>query len=147
MRKKRPPSPLRTEVCERANRCCEYCRANSRYSESPFEEEHAIPKARGGETTAANLAWGCRGCNGRKWAFIDGEDPETGKMERLYNPREDQWPEHFAWSDDFTVVMGLTGVGRATINRLELNRSGLRMQRAVLRKEGVHPPDFGPAKD
>jgi hypothetical protein len=48
--------------------------------------------------------------------------------------------DHFAWSDDFTLVIGLTPTGRATVEKLQLNRSGLVNLRRVLRAVGEHPP-------
>ena len=140
MRKKSISLTLRTEVRERAKDLCEYCMANSRYSECPFDCDHAIAEVSGGATSAANLALCCHGCNLYKNRHADGKDPETGQMEPLFNPRTDVWLEHFAWSDDYTVIIGITPSGRATVNRLKMNRPGLQRQRAVLRKEGVHPP-------
>jgi hypothetical protein len=29
----------------------------------------------------------------------------------LYHPRGDTWESHFAWSNDFTLVIGLTPTG------------------------------------
>lgn len=140
MRKKRIPPRLRTEVCERAKHYCEYCRANSWYSESPYHCDHCTAEADGGETVAENLAWACAGCNLNKKKFSDGIDPETGRAERLFNPRLEAWKEHFAWSDDYTEIIGITAIGRATVGRMELNRDELRRQRAVYRDGGLHPP-------
>lgn len=142
MSKTRISPKLRKEVSERAKHCCEYCRANARYSESPFDSDHTVAEVSGGATTAENLAWSCHGCNLHKNKFPDGKDPQTGKMERLYNPRKDVWAENFAWSEDCTEIIGATPIGRATIDRLKMNREGLKNQRAVLRREGVHPPPF-----
>lgn len=36
----------------------------------------------------------------------------------LYHPRLQQWGEYFAWNDDFTLVIGLTPTGRATVEAL-----------------------------
>jgi hypothetical protein len=140
MRKKSIPLKLRTEVRERANHLCEYCMANAQYSECPFDCDHTVAEISGGATTAANLALSCHGCNLYKNKHGDGKDPDTGKMERLFNPRSDVWIEHFSWSNDCTVIVGKTPTGRATIDRLKMNRPGLQRQRAVLKANGVHPP-------
>ncbi|WNZ24154.1 mitochondrial large ribosomal subunit protein uL30m [Leptolyngbya sp. NK1-12] len=34
------------------------------------------------------------------------------------------WSEHFAWSEDTTLIIGLTPIGRATVQTLRLNRAG-----------------------
>jgi len=58
----------------------------------------------------------------------------------LFHPREQSWDEHFAWNEDFTLILGLTPTGRATIEALHLNRSGLVNLRRVLYAIGEHPP-------
>jgi hypothetical protein len=58
----------------------------------------------------------------------------------LFNPRGDKWATHFAWTDDATQILGLTAIGRATVEALELNREALINLRRVLVKAGEHPP-------
>lgn len=135
------PKKRSKENKERAKGICEYCRSNSSYSESPFENDHIIPSVIAGSDEAENLAFSCRGCNGRKLGFTNGIDPLSGRNIRLFDPRNDDWYAHFSWSADFTLIIGLTGVGRATVNRLALNREGLINQRKVLAAYGVHPPE------
>jgi hypothetical protein len=48
--------------------------------------------------------------------------------------------EHFAWSHDFVLIHGLTSIGRATVERLQLKRPGVVNLRRVLRSTGEHPP-------
>lgn len=43
----------------------------------------------------------------------------------LFGPRQQKWSRHFAWSDDFTRVVGRTRTGRATVEALQLNRPEL----------------------
>lgn len=57
----------------------------------------------------------------------------------LFNPRRDNWQEHFAWTED-VFLTGLTEIGRATIAALDLNRP---LIVAIRREEmtlGRHPP-------
>jgi hypothetical protein len=49
------------------------------------------------------------------------------------------WPEHFAWSDDYTEIIPLTPTGRVTVRDLQLNRLGVRNLRRVLHAMGEHP--------
>jgi len=87
-----------------------------------------------------NLAWACQGCNGCKHVSTVAVDPGTGKEVSLYNPRQERWNEHFAWTDDCAYIVGLTPVGRATVEKLKLNREGLVVLRRVLFTAGLHPP-------
>jgi len=58
----------------------------------------------------------------------------------LYHPRRDRWDTHFAWSDDFTLIVGLTPTGRATEATLFLNRDGVVNLRRLIYTIGEHPP-------
>jgi len=44
------------------------------------------------------------------------------------------------WSDDFTLIVGLTGTGRATVEALQMNRPGVVNLRRLLHAAGLHPP-------
>ncbi len=46
-------------------------------------------------------------------------------MPTLFNPRQDEWDEHFAWEGP--VLRGKTAIGRATIEVLRI-KSPLRVQ-------------------
>ena len=127
-------------VAERASGCCEYCLSQAQFSPDPFSIEHILPHARGGSDDLANLALACQGCNSRKYTEIDAIDPVSGERVPLFHPRQDRWSDHFAWSDDFTLVIGLTPTGRATIEKLQLNREGVVNLRRVLNSIGAHPP-------
>ena len=48
-------------------------------------------------------------------------DPLDGTTVELFNPRAQVWSDHFAWSSDGAQIIGLTPVGRATIEALRLN--------------------------
>jgi hypothetical protein len=127
-------------VQERADGRCEYCLSPAAFVPDPFAVEHIIPRVLGGSHRPSNLAFSCQGCNSYKGADTEGIDPATGQRVPLYHPREDPWREHFAWNEDCTRLLGLTPVGRATIARLELNRTGVVNLRRVLRGVGEHPP-------
>jgi hypothetical protein len=60
-------------------------------------------------------------------------------MAPLFHPRQHRWEEHFAWSDDGTLLVGRTPTGRVTIARLELNRARLVALRRLLSAVGEHP--------
>nr|WP_309694859.1 hypothetical protein [Armatimonas sp.] len=68
-------------------------------------------------------------------------DPETGDPAPLFHPRKDRWAEHFAWdATDPLLLRGTSPTGRATIERLHLNRPELLMLRRLLSLAERHPP-------
>ena len=140
MTKRYIPAELRRLVVERARNCCEYCRYPGRYAPQTPPVDHIIPREAGGLTSAENLAQSCQGCNGHKAAKTAALDPVTGVLVSLYHPRQQRWDEHFAWSEDSLRIIGLTPIGRATVEALQLNREGLINMRRVLYAVGEHPP-------
>ncbi len=131
---------LRQAVFRRAFGCCEYCVSQVQFSPDPFSVEHTTPKAKGGSDDRDNLALSCQGCNGHKHTATEAIDPINGAIVPLYNPRIHQWDEHFLWDEDFTIVVGRTAIGRATVERLCLNREGVVNLRRMVRRFDRHPP-------
>lgn len=130
----------RQVIQERASGRCEYCQSPVGFSTGPFTVEHIYPRSRGGPTTFDNLAFACAGCNGHKATKTHALDPGTGEVVPLFHPRRQRWVDHFRWSEDTTRVIGITPTGRATVEALHLNRSGLVNLRRVMRLAGEHPP-------
>jgi hypothetical protein len=103
----------------------------------------------GGRDDEINLALACTRCNGRRYNFIDGIDPETQSIVRLFNPRQDDWKDHFIWSQDGQRIIALSSIGRATLMRLDMNDdrhddgSICRARRLWIRG-GWHPPSQDP---
>jgi len=116
----------------RAEGRCEYCHTPQKYCPDPFSVEHIRPKSLGGGTDETNLALSCQGCNGHKHVAFEAADPITGGTVPLFNPRKDQWDIHFGWIENDSVLVGKTSVGRATIERLKLNREYVVNLRRVL---------------
>ena len=144
MHERRVPAHLKRSVVERARGCCEYCRSQARFAIQSFSIEHILPKSQGGKTLLDNLALACQGCNNYKYNKTEVLDPLSGESVPLYHPRKHRWRDHFSWNDDFTLVVGLTTIGRATVETLQLNREGLVNLRRVLYLMGEHPPvDIG----
>jgi hypothetical protein len=133
---------IRDLVFERADFKCEYCFSLDQYSSSTFAIEHIIPISKKGTNEVTNLALSCHGCNKHKYNKMFGFDIETGLLAPLYNPRNDDWKSHFVWNKDYTLIIGLTSIGRATIDTLLLNRFRLINQRQVFIDAGLHPPKF-----
>ncbi len=114
-------NPRYPEVALRAGHRCEYCRAPEAVFNFPFEVEHIIPVSRGGADAEANWALACRSCNLRKAAHVNGIDPESQTIVRLFHPREDRWKEHFRADAESGEINGLTAIGRATVIQLNMN--------------------------
>ena len=87
-----------------------------------------------------NLALACSGCNGCKASRLTATDPLSKHNVALFHPRQQNWNDHFIWSSDYTEVVGLTPTGRATIDALRLNRSGVVNLRRVMLLANLHPP-------
>jgi hypothetical protein len=110
---------LQEDVWRRAQGRCEYCQFPSRYTRVPFQIDHIIAEKHRGQTTLDNLALACFFCNSYKGPNVGGLDPKTGELTRLFDPRRDNWHEHFWWSG--AMLEALTAVGRTTIDVLRIN--------------------------
>ena len=131
------PATLRRLVRERAALRCEYCLLAEDDAYLPHEPDHVIAVKHGGVTDASNLALACFDCNRFKGSDIASIDPDDGRLTPLFNPRREDWAEHFR------AVMGrvvsITPVGRVTVALLQINLS-LRVEvRDELTKLGRWP--------
>lgn len=141
MSKKITPSEKRF-IINRAKSCCEYCLSQLRLTNQSFSIEHIKPKSKGGLSTLDNLALSCQSCNNHKYNKTSGLDPVSGEIVSLFNPRQQKWLDHFIWNEDCTLIIGLTSIGRATVNVLQLNKPGLVNLRRILYEAGEHPPEI-----
>src|SRR5438477_2115289 len=114
-------NPHYSLVAERAGHHCEYCQAPEAIFNFAFEVEHIVPPGLGGSGDESNQALSCRCCNLFKSEYLEGVDPRSGNTAPLFHPREQKWDEHFA-VDPAGILIGLTPTGRATIDRLQMNR-------------------------
>ncbi len=131
---------IRRKVIQYSGGRCEYCRCMEKYAIHTFNIDHINPLSKGGLDVLLNLAYSCGGCNRFKTIKTTATDPETQQKVRLFNPRTDDWNEHFKWSDDTLQMIGLTTIGRATIDCLKLNREGVVNIRRLTVMSGEHPP-------
>lgn len=131
----RIPSALRLEVIERAQGQCEYCRLPEEVTWAPHEIDHVIAEKHRGQTTIDNLAFACVPCNSYKGSDLASIDPQTGKVTQLFNPRLQDWDEHFQLAEDGTIVPR-SAEGRVTILLLRFNEPLRQQQRANLLAAG-----------
>ncbi len=133
-------SATRNAVAARAGACGEYCRSQERFAVQSFSIEHVRPRSAGGSDDVSNLAYSCQGCNNHKLTCTTATDPVTGLEVPLFDPRRHVWADQFAWSDDFSEMVGVSPTGRATVVLVHLNREGVVNLRRVLFAVGEHPP-------
>jgi 5-methylcytosine-specific restriction endonuclease McrA len=112
---------LRTIVWNRAGGRCEYCLVRQDNEALTLCVDHIIAKKHLGsdDLLIDNLALACFHCNSCKGTDIAGVEHLEGEPVRLFNPRRDEWSAHFAW--DGAVLLGLTPIGRVTIQVLCMN--------------------------
>lgn len=135
------PEAVRRRVREAADDACGYCRSPQRLVMGRLEIEHIIPRARGGGDDETNLWLSCALCNRYKGAQVEADDLVTGAAVPLYNPRTDDWHEHFRWSADGVKIVGLTPAGHATVIALNLNNELAVEVRRNWVLAGWHPPE------
>jgi 5-methylcytosine-specific restriction endonuclease McrA len=141
---------IKQSVRERARYLCEYCHSLELLSANRFAIDHIVPRSLGGLDDIENLALACRRCNERRYNFVAGIDPQTQEIVPIFNPRQQQWAEHFIWTVDGTVIQGSTPIGRATCIRFDLNdmrypeNDSIRKTRELWTRTGLHPPSNDP---
>ena len=121
----------------RAAGFCEYCRLPESVSLLPFPIDHVIARQHGGRTVVENLAVACPDCHLHKGPNIAGLDPVTGELTPLFNPRRDRWEVHFEWRN--ASLVGLTPIGRATVQVLASNDAARVALRELLVLDGTFP--------
>ena len=134
---------MRRVIFERAMGCCGYCLSQERFATQAFSKEYIVPRSKGGPEDTDNLALACQGCNNHKYTRTEAMDPLTGQMAPLYHPRRQNWVDHFVWREDGSLILGLKPTGRATVEAIRPNRSGVIAMRQILFLVGLHPPDLG----
>jgi hypothetical protein len=121
---------LRQLVRDRSGGICEYCQFPEEHSFNPFQVDHVIAEKHGGPSIESNLAWSCFYCNTYKGPNVAGWIAETDEIVRLYHPRKDTWPDHFAWSG--ATLIRRTAIGVATIDVLRINHPDALAVRQIL---------------
>jgi D-arabinose 1-dehydrogenase-like Zn-dependent alcohol dehydrogenase len=131
---------IREFVRSRAKTRCEYCQTAQEISGAQMHIEHIIPLSQSGTSEKENLCLSCAWCNSHKWVKSEAVDPLTDEMIPLYNPRTQEWQEHFRWSNDGVTIIGITAIGRATVDVLKMNNEYIVTARRHWVEAGWHPP-------
>ena len=154
-----PHNPqVRLAVRLRARDACEYCLLPTL---GEFHVDHIIPRSRWSDYCAGrlraprptttrrgpdhldNFAWCCPFCNTVKGPQVASR--VGAGLVRLFDPRRDQWPEHFVFLHQFLLIAGVSPIGRASERALRLNdpsHGGPLGARHELILAGRYPPSW-----
>ena len=131
------PSRVKASVRQRAQGVCEYCRvheddagATSTYQCDHVRPQHLFALDNPARDDLSSLAYSCPRCNSHKAGAVDGIDHDTGRREPLFNPRVQEWHEHFTYTPA-GFIFGMSATGRATAGRLHFNDAIRVKNRAV----------------
>jgi len=128
--------PLRAQVRQRAADRCEYCGLpQSALPFVRFQIDHILPQKHGGTDDLQNLSLCCTRCNLHKGPNLSGVDDETGAIVTLFNPRTDNWQDHF--ENRGALIVGRTPTGRATVRVFNMNEDRRVQLRMTLQKPRV----------
>lgn len=129
-------SELRAEVVRRAKFRCEYCLLHEDDAIFPHEVDHIISRQHGGAENPDNLAYACMVCNRYKGSNIASLSA-LGELIPLFNPRKDQWENHFRLSG--AVIEPLDSTGEVTARVLQLNVADRVVRRRLLQQLRKYP--------
>jgi 5-methylcytosine-specific restriction endonuclease McrA len=132
------PNALRQAVVERANGRCEYCLIHEDDRPEVHQVDHVIALKHGGQTIIQNLALACAVCNNNKGSDLATIDLTTEELIPLFNPRKQNWSDHFGFSA--AQIVGVTAIGHATIRLLRMNDPDRVLLRKDLKEAGLYPP-------
>lgn len=129
---------LRRQVAERAGYRCEHCLVPERFLATIFHIDQIRSVKHGGANVLENLAYPCPHCNQNKGSdvatFLDEEGETTI---RIFNPRKDEWTNHFEAIDG--EILSKTAIGMATLKLLEMNQPDRLIFRRALAEAGHYP--------
>jgi hypothetical protein len=101
------------------------------------EVDHIISRKHGGIADLSNLALSCARCNRAKGSDVGSVLAPAGTFVRFFNPRIDEWDEHFALEE--ARIVGRTEIGRATAALLRMNEDERLSERRLLQMLGDYP--------
>ncbi len=124
------PEKIRQQVIDRARNRCEYCLMPEQFSATFFHIDHVRSLKHSGNSSPDNLAYTCPHCNQHKGSDVGTFIDDTGEtLIRFFNPRRDNWTDHFQIIAG--EIMARTAIGNATVTILNMNQP----ERLILRRE------------
>lgn len=134
------PDELRRQVIERAQGRCEYCLIHEADTPEPHHIDHIIARKHGGKTVLKNLALAYARCNRHKGADFAALDPDTQQPVPLFNPRVQNWDDHFSLQE--ARLIGRTLTGELTLILLRINDDVAIAQRRRLIRNHRYPAEL-----
>jgi len=131
-------SNLRRQVQQRAKFACEYCLIHEEDTFYGCQVDHIISEKHAGLTELSNLALACTLCNQAKGSDIGSLEQHTDKLIRFYNPRIDQWSNHFRVEQ--AAISPRSAIGEVTARIFRFNIEDRIEEREVLMQFGRYPP-------
>jgi len=128
---------LRELVRTRAKSLCEYCLIREEDTYFGCQVDHIISEKHGGATQEDNLAYACSYCNRNKGSDIGSIVWKTQQFCRFFNPRVDQWTDHFKL--DGIRIDARTPIGEVTTRILDFNHVDRLIERTELAALGEYP--------
>lgn len=108
-------------VIERAGNACEYCRLpQSAQPFVSFHVDHVVATQHRPDDGLDNLCLSGQSCNLHKGTNLTTIDLVSGKIVRVFDPRNETWNDHFQIAD--FIIVGKTDVGRAAARLLAMNK-------------------------
>lgn len=123
-------------VAQRAGMRCEYCLTHLDDASFAHEVDHILSRQHGGETIAENLAFACMVCNRLKGTNLTSVS-SSGEIVRLFNPRLDDWQDHFKLEG--AIIQPLSTIGEVTTRLLRLNNADRIVERLRFQGLGSYP--------
>jgi hypothetical protein len=140
MNRKKIPENIKERIRQQAKNRCGYCLSRQDLVPNIFQIDHILALALGGTDDEENFWLLCPKCNLAKSKKTEGFDEKTQSVASLFNPRTQNWQEHFEWSPDGTQIIGKTAIGRVTVIEAKLNDNLHITVRLNWIKAGWHPP-------
>lgn len=128
---------LRRVVMTRSRRRCEYCLIHEDDTYLGCQVDHVIAEKHGGPTAIDNLSYACTFCNRAKGTDLGSIASETGELVRFFNPRTDDWTEHFRLEG--VQIEPLTDIAEVTARILGFNDADRLLEREALQLVGRYP--------
>lgn len=126
---------LRRLVAERAAYLCEYCLLHEEDTFFGCEVDHIISEKHGAPTVAENLTYACAFCNRAKGSDIGSIVWCSGVF--IFNPRTDQWGEH--WTLNGVTIVLRSNIGEVTARILDFNHPDRVLERQTVQALGKYP--------
>jgi hypothetical protein len=110
---------LKKRIANRAHFRCEYCLLNESVSFYTFHIDHIKSTKHGGLSVLLNLAYCCPDCNYFKGSDLGTFVLNDEHLTRFFNPRKDNWHDHFILQNG--AIYGKTEIGVATARIFQFN--------------------------